>query len=165
VSEGCEQLSRAARWIPEQRIHTYIDRNMAYYCRVVGQSDISGIMFIVLALGRARFIVNNESTLDIDSDSPRVQYGLLNGWLRLVGGAARTRRWRTRRYICWTFTGCSRRGVGLRASRGRHGWCYSRPWLQPCPLASWSVDVWAPHAKALSVALMECVMKERGRLC
>lgn len=125
---------------------TYINSDMAHNGRVVGQSDILGVVLVVLALRRAgRLLVDNESPLDINAHIARVQDGLLD--VALDGsppGPAKL--WRRRRSV-WRVrarrpslaAGFARRGVQVQGSdcrRRRHGCARFGSWLQPRPLAA-----------------------------
>jgi len=57
----------------DQNFHTYIKCNMAHNCRVVWQTDILGIVLIVLALWSAGvLLIDDESSLDIDAHIARM---------------------------------------------------------------------------------------------
>ena len=140
-------------------MRTYINRNMAYDGRVVRQSDVPRVMFVVVALRRARvLVVDDEGALHVYSHRARVQYSLLNSRLRRGRGAAPSCRHWAGRFVDGGFAGSTRR-PRLRAGGRRHG-RGSRPWLQPRPLAS--VTAQGPHAMDFGIEVTRRVLGERG---
>lgn len=87
---------------------------MAYDSRVVRQTDILGVMLVVIALWSSWLVVDNEGTLNIDPHSSRVGDGVLNvglgrsplvllvlpGFLRARNGACHLRRHGLRGFAC-----------------------------------------------------------------
>jgi hypothetical protein len=66
------------KWKNAARMHTHINGNMAHDGCMVWQSDVLGVVFVVIAAGCRRLVDNNEGALDIYPHGTRSQYCVLN---------------------------------------------------------------------------------------
>jgi len=116
-------------------VRAYIDGDMAHDGCVVGQSDVLGIVLVVVALGRAGLLViDNEGALDINQDIAWMLDCVLDVALhRLPTRASQIGR-RRRGRVCRPHT---RRFAGaLFGRRQQHGGRVGASWLQPRSLAA-----------------------------
>ena len=101
----------------------YIHSNMAHHSRVVGKPNIIVVVLEVLAIvqeavRRPRLVVNDESALDIDLDSPRMRNCALNVGGGDLGGLVRTLL--RSRHLRWCDSGaCFRAGLAAEADKSR----------------------------------------------
>lgn len=94
VCAQCQLLRCAAR---SSLGYAYVDGDVAYDSRVVGQSDVLGSMLVLVVafggFGSARLVIDNKGTLDVDVDVARVpDCGVALGRLGGEVGLVRQRR-------------------------------------------------------------------------